>query len=251
MQRRNQDMDGWKTDEKVIYNLLSNAFKYTPENGTISVTLTPDKNIHQLHISIADNGVGIKEEDLHHIFKRYYQADNEVQDQKQSFRAGIGLALVKNIIEEHKGNISVKSQPGQGSVFTLSLPLGKKHLINHPHVCFKQEQDDTLPLLPDIPLPPNEKDILETESLAKEAKPVIVLIEDNAELLEVLTNIFIQFYCVKTATNGQEGLDIIRKVNPDLIISDIMMPVMTGTELCNIIKTISNSVTFQSYYSLH
>lgn len=233
-------MDG-KQMKKVIYNLLSNAFKYTPENGTISVTLTPDKNIHQLHISIADNGVGIKEEDLHHIFKRYYQADNEVQDQKQSFRAGIGLALVKNIIEEHKGNISVKSQPGQGSVFTLSLPLGKEHLINHPHVCFKQEQDDTLPLLPDIPLPPNEKDILETESLAKEAKPVIVLIEDNAELLEVLTNIFIQFYCVKTATNGQEGLDIIRKVNPDLIISDIMMPVMTGTELCNIIK---NNIEF-------
>ena len=228
-------IDG-KQMKKVIYNLLSNAFKYTPENGTISVTLTSEKKTNRLYISIADNGIGIKEQDLPHIFKRHYQADNEIQDQKQSFRAGIGLALVKNIIEEHKGNVYVKSQPGQGSIFTLSLQLGKEHLINHSHVCFKQEQDNTLPLLPDIPLSSNEKNDTKVESLAKQEKPVIILIEDNTELLEVLTNLFTPFYTVKVAINGQEGLNIIRKVNPDLIISDIMMPVMTGTELCNIIK---------------
>lgn len=233
-------MDG-KQMKKVIYNLLSNAFKYTPENGTVSVTLTPDKSTNQLQISIADNGVGIKEKDLPHIFKRYYQADNEVQDQQQPFRAGIGLALVKNIVEEHQGTISVKSQPGQGSVFTVSLPLGKEHLLNHPHVCFKEEPDNALPLLPDVPLSPNEENFSGTASSANQEKPVIVLIEDNTELLDVLTSIFTPFYCVKTATNGQEGLDIIRKVNPDLIISDIMMPVMTGTELCSILK---NNIEF-------
>lgn len=239
-----EELEVWfdgKQIKKVIYNLLSNAFKYTPKNGTVSITLTSDRATNQLHISITDNGVGIEEKDLPHIFERFYQADNEMQDQKQFFRAGIGLALVKSIVEKHKGNIHVKSQPKQGSIFTLSLQLGKEHLTNHPHVRFTKEQDNTLPLLPDILLPPNEKNDTEMELLIKQEKPIIVLIEDNTELLEVLVNIFTPLYTVKTAINGQEGLDIIRKVNPDLIVSDIMMPVMTGTELCNIIK---NNIEF-------
>lgn len=239
-----EELEVWfdgKQIKKVIYNLLSNAFKYTPENGTVSITLTSDRATNQLHISITDNGVGIEEKDLPHIFERFYQADNEIQDQKQFFRAGIGLALVKSIVEKHKGNIHVKSQPKQGSIFTLSLQLGKEHLTNHPHVRFTKEQDNTLPLLPDIPLPPNEKNDTEMELLIKQEKPIIVLIEDNTELLEVLVNIFTPLYTVKTAINGQEGLDIIRKVSPNLIVSDIMMPVMTGTELCNIIK---NNIEF-------
>lgn len=239
-----EELEVWfdgKQIKKVIYNLLSNAFKYTPENGTVSITLTSDRATNQLHISITDNGVGIEEKDLPHIFERFYQADNEIQDQKQFFRAGIGLALVKSIVEKHKGNIHVKSQPKQGSIFTLSLQLGKEHLTNHPHVRFTKEQDNTLPLLPDIPLPPNEKNDTEMELLIKQEKPIIVLIEDNTELLEVLVNIFTPLYTVKTAINGQEGLDIIRKVSPNLIVSDIMMPVMTGTELCNKIK---NNIEF-------
>lgn len=223
---------------KVIYNLLSNAFKYTPKDGSIEVNLSVDKQKNELYISITDSGVGINKKDIPYIFERFYQADNKMPEQQQSFRAGIGLALVKSIVEEHKGTIDVKSQKGQGSTFTISLQLGKAHLANSPHILFEEEQkmDASCPLLPDIHL--LEKETTETRNdLSIEGeKPTIVLVEDNTELLEILVNIFSPFYKTQTATNGQEGLDIIREVNPDLVVSDIMMPVMSGTELCIKIK---------------
>lgn len=224
---------------KVIYNLLSNAFKYTPKGGTIAIALSTDTRRNLLFISVTDSGVGINEKDIPYIFERFYQADNEMPEQQQSFRAGIGLALAKSIIEEHQGTIDVKSRQGQGSTFTISLQLGKAHLCNNPHILFEEEQrtDDALsPLLPDIH--PEKEYIAEPEEglAAEGGKPVIVLVEDNAELLEILVNIFSPLYTTRTASNGQEGLEIIREVHPDLVVSDIMMPVMSGTELCLKIK---------------
>lgn len=223
---------------KAIYNLLSNAFKYTPKDGAISLNLFVDKPKRLLLISITDSGVGIDGKDIPYIFERFYQADNKMPEQKQQFRTGIGLALVKSIIEEHKGTVDVKSQAGQGSVFTISLRLDKEELQNNPHILFeeKKEMDISLQLQPAILLP-EEKTIDSGNGLLVEAeKPVIVLVEDNTELLEILVNIFSPLYTTKTATNGQEGIEIIREVNPDLVVSDVMMPIMTGTELCVKIK---------------
>lgn len=222
---------------KVIYNLLSNAFKYTPKNGTIRVGLSVDNLKNKLHIRIMDSGVGIDAKDIPYIFERFYQANNKMPEQKQLFRAGIGLALAKSIVEEHKGTIDVQSQTGEGSSFTIILPLGKEHLLGNHHITFWNEEKDSdtqLPILTD--LIPENIGTLENISPADGEKPTIVLIEDNEELLNMLVSIFSPLYITQTATNGQEGLSIIRNINPDLVVSDIMMPVMSGTELCIKIK---------------
>lgn len=223
---------------KVIYNLLSNAFKYTPKNGIVSIGISVDELKDWCYISVADSGVGIKEKDIPYIFERFYQADNEMPEEKPFFRAGIGLALVKSIVEEHRGSIHVKSQTDQGSTFIISLQLGKEHLLNDSRILFKEDTKESysLPLLPKISLSDDEQIDSVKDLLIEGERPIIVLAEDNMELLEILINIFSPLYITKTATNGQEALELIREVNPNLVVSDIMMPVMTGTELCTKIK---------------
>lgn len=224
---------------KVIYNLLSNAFKYTPKGGTIKIGLSVNEPENRLYIRITDSGVGIDAKDIPYIFERFYQANNKMPEQKQLFRAGIGLALVKSIVEEHLGTINVQSRIGEGSIFTISLQLGKEHLLNNQHIIFKNEEKDIntpLPILTDNILAPEKTEVEESSNPIDGEKPTIVLIEDNKELLDILVTIFSPLYITKTATNGQEGLEIIRKINPDLIVSDVMMPIMSGTELCIKIK---------------
>lgn len=224
---------------KVIYNLLSNAFKYTPKDGTIRVEVSVNEAENKLYIRITDSGVGIDSKDIPYIFERFYQANNKMPEQKQLFRAGIGLALAKSIVEEHKGTIDVQSQVGEGSVFTISLQLGKEHLLNNQHIIFKNEEKDSntpLPILTDNIMTSEKTTIEESNNQIDGEKPTIVLIEDNEELLDILVSIFSPLYITKTATNGQEGLEVIRETNPDLVVSDVMMPVMSGTELCVKIK---------------
>ena len=224
---------------KVIYNLLSNAFKYTPKDGTIKVEVFANEPENRLYIRITDSGVGIDSKDIPYIFERFYQANNKMPEQKQLFRAGIGLALAKSIVEEHKGSIDVQSQVGEGSVFTISLQLGKEHLLNNQHIIFKNEERDSntpLPILADNIMTSEKTTIEESNNQIDGEKPTIVLIEDNEELLDILVSIFSTLYITKTATNGQEGLEVIRETNPDLVVSDVMMPVMSGTELCVKIK---------------
>lgn len=224
---------------KVIYNLLSNAFKYTPKDGTIRIGISINESENRLYIRITDSGVGIDSKDIPYIFERFYQANNKMPEQKQLFRAGIGLALAKSIVEEHKGTIDVQSQVGEGSIFTISLQLGREHLLNNQHIIFKDEEKDIntpLPILTDN-IQTSEKTVIEDSNNQFDGeKPTIVLIEDNEELLDILVAIFSPLYITRTATNGQEGLEVIREANPDLVVSDVMMPIMSGTELCVKIK---------------
>lgn len=238
-----EDAEVWfdrKQMTKVIYNLLSNAFKYTPKGGSIHMTVDTGSQPGQILLSVTDNGVGMEEKDLPYIFERFYQADNPLPDQQQSFRAGIGLALAKSIIEEHGGNITVKSQVGQGSTFTIHFTQGRAHLENNPHIVFEQNDGSEKVMLPQPVLPVEEEVTQPTQEEnvtgGEEDKPSVILVEDNAELLSILQDIFTPLYQVRTATDGRQALELIQQSQPDLVVSDVMMPVMNGTELCVKIK---------------
>lgn len=218
--------------EKVLYNLLSNAFKYTPENGTISIIV--EKSISTLHVSIIDSGIGIDKSFQEKIFDRFYQVETE-QTSPFNLGTGIGLALAKSIIESHKGEISVYSELGKGTEFKISLPLGENYADDSERVV--KEEHKPLPFT-ETELP-NEEFITELKESHKGIDcqdTSILIVEDNIELLQVLTAIFEPLYTVHTATNGVEGFEAAQKFQPDIILTDVMMPLMSGTEMCKKIK---------------
>jgi signal transduction histidine kinase/DNA-binding response OmpR family regulator/streptogramin lyase len=233
--------------EKIVLNLLSNAFKYTPAGGTISVRVTTssktDKPVastdHEfVAIRIADTGLGIAGEHLEKIFDRFYQAV-ETYDQERS-STGIGLALVKELVELHRGEIFVDSKINEGTEFTVRLPMGKAHL--------KEEEIDEKAAGETYPVGPVDADLfvaevdtsgkIEHESTTPDEEATIVLIvEDNSDVRSYIREILEPFFRIIEARDGREGLDKAVEVIPDLVVSDIMMPKMDGYELCKILKT--------------
>lgn len=231
--------------EKVFSNLLSNAFKYTPEGGSITISVSLQNKA--LQIEIKDSGNGISHEDLNKIFDRFYQAKGQ---EKQSFApgTGIGLALTKSIVEKHHGTIRVNSEVGKGSCFTVTIPVDEAVYKNDDQIRFTNKQIDTAvtetPIdSADIPttvptITPDDNTLLkENNENPTETKRTLLLVEDNEELLQILEELFKPFYTIYKATNGKEGLDATFEHKPDLIISDIMMPEMSGTEMCLKIKS--------------
>tara|TARA_Y100000385_G_scaffold273823_1_gene316185 strand:- start:6174 stop:10310 length:4137 start_codon:yes stop_codon:yes gene_type:complete len=224
--------------EKVIFNLLSNAFKATKDNGIVSVKiqiplrtvkfplLSNQNDLHGIEICISDSGIGIDKKDLDNIFTRFYQS-NEM-DRQYYGGTGIGLEVVKNFIDLHKGKIEVSSEKGKGTQFKILFPEGNKHLdlsktkSNNGDDNKKYEQINALQLEEKIKPVGNKKTIL--------------IVEDNAELRNYLKTELHEDYKVKAARNGKEGLEIAIKLIPDLIISDVMMPIMDGFEMCSKIK---------------
>lgn len=221
--------------QKVIFNLLSNAFKYTPEKGCVIVEVRRINS--QAVVSVSDTGGGISEKDALKIFERFYQADNA--SSLFTSGTGIGLALSKGIVDMHHGKIDVKSDIGKGSKFSLTLLLGNRH-FSREEISHTDEgevavvQDVVIPsavplvLEEDVQIPLDEKE--------EGDKPVILLVEDNEELLSMLEDIFSPMYEVYLAHNGREGLEMARQIQPDLIVSDVMMPEMSGKEMCYKIK---------------
>ena len=229
---------------KVLMNLLSNAFKYTPDGGKISIR-TKEEN-HTIRIEITDSGVGISQEDMKHLFKRFYQGNNQ-RGQEQAPGTGIGLALTQLIVEKHHGRITVESEVGKGSTFTLYFPLDKEVFDQDTQVLFVNEETDTNQL-PAIRTEETEmkassvisqsqlNQLEEAEGTNQDAPKTILLVEDNFEILKVLVKLFKKQFRVLLARNGKEGLEKTFEFKPDLIISDIMMPEMNGTEMCLQIK---------------
>ncbi|MGI0107307.1 hybrid sensor histidine kinase/response regulator transcription factor [Salinimicrobium sp. WS361] len=210
--------------DKILFNLLSNAFKFTPENGTITVNsriVDTSSATHKklLQISIADTGIGISSEDQAKIFDRFYKVIQPENNNRSG--SGIGLSLVKELIELHKGTIEVESEPGKGSVFSLSIPLQKIEIPEIAEVGGTSSEnflDKT-----------SGKEVLggETNDI-----PTLLIIEDDQSLLTYLTKSFNRSFKVFTATNGQDGWKKALSVQPDVIISDWSMPLMDGAELC-------------------
>ena len=204
----------------ILDNLLSNAIKYTPQ-GSISLSIateTTDGTRHTV-IRISDTGHGISAEALPHIFERYYQEDSP----HRASGTGIGLALVKSLVSLHQGTIDAKSTPGEGSTFTVSLLTDNFY----PDALHKESRTDAVP---------PEAASGEQPETTEDNRPIVLVVEDNADIREYIRSSLADRYNVVTAADGQEGLDAAQQQIPDLIVSDIMMPVMDGVTLCRLVK---------------
>lgn len=224
--------------QKVIFNLLSNAFKHTPDKGSITIEIR--KNSSQAIVSINDTGGGIPEADIQKIFERFYQTENS--SSFLTLGTGIGLALAKGIVDMHHGRIEVTSEIGKGSKFALVLPLGNRHFSEEEIA--NTAKNEAAIVSEDIPIVPSfeqviseieEQDVLK-ENIVEEEKPLLLLVDDNDDLLIMLTELFQSRYEVHIAHNGREGLEKAQQLQPDLIVSDVMMPEMSGKEMCYKIK---------------
>ena len=225
--------------QKVIFNLLSNAFKYTSNKGNITVEVR--KVASQAVVSVCDTGIGIPVEHISKIFDRFYQTDNASSSSSFTLGTGIGLALAKGIMNMHHGKIEVESTVGEGTKFILSLPLGNRHFSDEEMAV--TEGRESL-IIPETSVSSYgqlmAEEIKESESqknIDEEDKPTILLVDDNTELLSMLEDIFLPMYNVYTACNGREGLEMAQQIQPDLIVSDVIMPEMSGKDLCYKIKT--------------
>lgn len=213
--------------EKIVFNLLSNAFKYTPDNKSITVSANVKND--RLLVSVKDEGIGIDLVKQQTLFQRF---ETLVKSNILQPSSGIGLSLVKELIELHSGSIEVNSQPGCGSEFTVILPMNKE---------VYEGKDNTEFILNDgNPISTKEEAIQEvptneTSDSSEEAISVLI-VEDNVELRGFLSDILSDSYRVIEATNGQEGLERAQEFVPDLIISDIMMPGMDGLDMVRNIK---------------
>lgn len=229
--------------EKIIFNLLSNAFKYTPVNKSITVYAHTTKD--KVMISVTDEGIGIDSKKQQSLFQRFETLVNNNILQPSS---GIGLSLVKELIELHQGNIQVNTEVGIGSEFIVTLPLDQKvyegkenteFILNDGNSVPAEKKNEIRPMveitsMADITPSETAK---EPNQISNEEDPVsILIVEDNVELRNFLSDILSESYRVLTATNGQEGLDQAREYIPDLIISDIMMPAMDGLDMVKNIK---------------
>jgi len=226
--------------EKIIFNLLSNAFKATKDNGMVSLNiqiplqpidfplLSSKEDFYGIEISILDSGIGIDKKDLEHIFTRFYQS-NEM-DKQYYGGTGIGLEVVKNFIDLHMGIIEVRSEQKKGTEFKILLPLGSKHLNLSKTDSNSKTNDEIYQQI-------NKSEInLETANNGERNKKTVLIVEDNSELRNYLKNELKEDYKVKIAINGKEGLQMAIKFIPDLVISDVMMPIMDGFEMCHKIK---------------
>lgn len=205
--------------ERILFNLLSNAFKFTPENGKIKVTVESDEK--DAIIKISDTGIGIPPEDLNNIFERFFKTE-EINPNG----SGIGLALSKVFIDMHGGSISVESAEGKGSTFTVRFPL--KQVEEQPGAATSSVS--------------NQIDVSEIEEIdadyseVAEDTPVVMIIDDNQDICTLVKSILSEHYTVITASSGAKGLKLANKYVPDLIICDVMMPGMSGYEVCNSLK---------------
>ncbi len=203
----------------ILDNLISNAIKYT-DKGSVKVTLEriTRQNIDYIEITVKDTGCGIDKNSIDKIFNRFYQ----VRGKHQASGTGIGLALVKNLTELHQGEIKVDSVVGVGSRFTFTIVADN----TYPNALYLEGEEVTN----------DELNNIDTLDFDDSGKPILLLVEDNLDICEYIKECMSDSFTVITATNGAEGVKLALDKIPDIIVSDIMMPIMTGTELCEKLK---------------
>jgi signal transduction histidine kinase/ligand-binding sensor domain-containing protein/DNA-binding response OmpR family regulator len=220
--------------ETILFNLLANAFKFTPRNGNIIFEIAEDKNPNKTYLNgfvrlkITDSGIGISHEDQARIFDTFYQAK---EARKMERGSGIGLTLVKEFIKMHHGEILLESTAGKGSSFAVILPLGN---LNFPPDSIGDVLESPV-LLPKTSVKIHEEPFSYTSDLSSK-KPVILLVEDDHEILDFLFLSLREKYNLVIAENGEEGVKKALAIIPDLVISNIMMPEMDGLALCKTLK---------------
>lgn len=214
--------------EKIVTNLLSNAFKFTPEGGKVKISVA-GRNEHVL-VAVEDSGAGIPPDQIKRIFERFYQIDSSKTRLQEG--AGIGLALTKELAELHKGRIEVNSETGQGSIFKIEIPISRRY--------YKEDE-----ISQHLESEPVSDEIVTGKAAGKyeqqnvvvnsEERPILLIVEDNADLRLFISG-HLPGYKIMEASNGVEGVKKAMKYIPDLVISDIMMPEMDGVELCKKLK---------------
>jgi CheY-like chemotaxis protein/nitrogen-specific signal transduction histidine kinase len=235
-----ETMMGWiDTDklDKIIYNLLSNAAKYTDgENGKVLLQVHTNKRYDHIIIKVSDNGIGIPPDKMKKLFRRFY--DGEYRQQK-TIGTGLGLALTRELVYLHGGTIECDSEEGVGTTFTVTLPINKESFsasqIDEQH---RIDINMARSAILDIAnrLHDEEPQELEESNVVDDDAYKLLIVEDNVELLMLMNQLLSTRYHVKTASNGKEALKIIKKEELDIIISDVMMPVMDGLTLTKRIK---------------
>ena len=241
--KQTDDIEVWydqKQMQKVINNLLSNALKHTKAEDTITIKVSQEQD-HAI-IEIKDTGSGIAAAEIDKIFDRFYQTEH-LDSLNTGAGTGIGLALTKGIVELHHGTIRVESEPGKGSSFIITLKLGNQHFTKEQIV--KEDVESTIQQPTDVFVPSVE--VLpdtawkEEESNKRIEDAKMLIVEDNESIKQMLVSIFETFYQVTTASDGEEALEKVREEMPSIILSDVVMPRMSGTELCKRIKTDFNT----------
>ena len=214
---------------KVVMNLLSNAFKFTPAGGKVDVSLEVlEGSPETLEIKIADTGIGIKDEDKQHVFERFYQAGQE-GGATASGGSGIGLSLVHDYVALHGGAVQVFDNAGGGSVFVVDLPVKHSAVSVATPLSAEAAEEDALAL-------DGAQSSSEKADEGDGKKPVVLVVDDSGDFLAFMSDSLSLYFTVRVATNGEEALKMIPEVKPDLIVSDLMMPVMDGNELCRRVK---------------
>lgn len=212
--------------ERICYNLLTNAMKYTPNGGKITFAATVEGD--KVKIEVSDNGIGIAADEQAYIFNRFYQAKNVAQG------TGIGLALVKAFTDLHHGEATVESKEGEGSRFTIVLPLSQAGELSTSK---SQQPYSSVVEISSTEEVPNQARHIDDLVLPDEAaRPEVLIIDDNSDIRSYLRRALSSTYKVSEAVDGKSGLEMARRIVPDLVISDIMMPVMDGLEFCSQLK---------------
>jgi adenylate cyclase len=232
--------------DKVVYNLLSNAMKFTPEGGTISVRLKSEHD--RCILQVKDTGIGIVKEQIPHLFERFRQAEGSANRSYEG--SGLGLALVKELVELHGGQVTVESVYGEGTTFSLWLVIGNTHLpaqqlletpteLNTSRASVELADlelvDSTIDNIEDITI--NFSSSIDTQNSALKTQHSILVVDDNPDLRTYVSEIFRRNgYHVRTARNGYEGHSIAKEIIPSLIVTDLMMPLVSGLEMIQMIR---------------
>lgn len=233
--------------EKIFMNLLGNAFKFTPSYGRVDVALEVlGEDFPRLRIKVADSGPGIPDEDKEKIFEQFYQSNDKVGSQVQ-MGSGIGLSLVKEYVRIHNGNIRVTDNVEYGSVFIIEIPI--IHITsdqddseeNHDENTNSADDSSISALIGNLPQEGEASDSLEDKSV-EDSLPVALVVDDNPDMTEMLKFELENDFEVLTASDGKEALKVLHSHHPAIIVTDLMMPVMDGIELCRKLKSMPETV---------
>jgi DNA-binding response OmpR family regulator len=219
---------------KILSNILSNSFKFTPICGTISVSITEGDKI--VAIKVRDTGIGIPKNEIAKLFDRFYQVDSSFTKEYEG--TGIGLALTKELVELQHGTIAVESELGLWTEVTLHFPLGRDHFRDEDILTYDKDDRSSIPVQTEEYISDNnERDLTDEGGHSlREEQHIVLVVEDNEDMREYIRECLERDYSVVEAMNGEEGIRKAEEIIPDMIISDIMMPKLNGIELVRGLK---------------
>jgi DNA-binding response OmpR family regulator len=228
--------------EKIMTNVLSNAFKFTPEGGHIEVIVETKRHDRRedesgfVLITIHDTGIGIASSEIPKIFDRFYQVDGSRTREQEG--TGIGLALTKELVELHRGTIEIESEEGKGTTCRISLPLGKEHL-KPEEICEQDKPLEESLLPPQAMLHPDETkaEHSDLDAITETEKPLLLIVEDNYDVRNYIKKSLGEGYRIIEAVDGEDGWNKSIEQLPEMIVTDVMMPKIDGFELCARLKS--------------